>query len=52
VHLDIEPSSRRLRRHLLVRRPHDPFFPLLLAAEHTERVQLTTAVASRSRATR
>src|SRR6185437_16843468 len=24
--------------------PHDPFFPLLLAAEHTERVQLTTAV--------
>ena len=25
--------------------PHDPFFPLLLAAEHTEHVQLTTAVA-------
>src|SRR4051794_6490563 len=25
--------------------PHDPFFPLLLAAEHTERVKLTTAVA-------
>jgi probable F420-dependent oxidoreductase len=24
---------------------HDPFFPLLLAAEHTERVELTTAVA-------
>ncbi len=24
---------------------HDPFFPLLLAAEHTEQVQLTTAVA-------
>jgi probable F420-dependent oxidoreductase len=24
---------------------HDPFFPLLLAAEHTERIQLTTAVA-------
>jgi probable F420-dependent oxidoreductase len=24
---------------------HDPFFPLLLAAEHTERVALTTAVA-------
>jgi len=24
---------------------HDPFFPLLLAAEHTEHVQLTTAVA-------
>ena len=24
---------------------HDPFFPLLLAGEHTERVQLTTAVA-------
>ena len=24
---------------------HDPFFPLLLAAEYTERVQLTTAVA-------
>jgi probable F420-dependent oxidoreductase len=24
---------------------HDPFFPLLLAAEHTERVQLATAVA-------
>src|SRR5580765_6484396 len=24
---------------------HDPFFPLLLASEHTERVQLTTAVA-------
>ena len=25
--------------------PHDPFFPLLLAAEYSERVQLTTAVA-------
>jgi probable F420-dependent oxidoreductase len=25
--------------------PHDPFFPLLLAAEHTERVELTTAIA-------
>jgi probable F420-dependent oxidoreductase len=25
--------------------PHDPFFPLLLAAEHTERLELTTAVA-------
>ncbi|MGQ0823923.1 MAG: TIGR03617 family F420-dependent LLM class oxidoreductase [Actinomycetota bacterium] len=24
---------------------HDPFFPLLLAAEHTERLELTTAVA-------
>jgi probable F420-dependent oxidoreductase len=24
---------------------HDPFFPLLLAAEHTERVELTTAIA-------
>src|SRR6202142_1622876 len=24
---------------------HDPFFPLLLAAEHTEHVHLTTAVA-------
>ena len=24
---------------------HDPFLPLLLAAEHTERIQLTTAVA-------
>src|SRR5262245_11431433 len=24
---------------------HDPFFPLLLTAEHTERVELTTAVA-------
>jgi probable F420-dependent oxidoreductase len=24
---------------------HDPFFPLLFAAEHTERLQLTTAVA-------
>ena len=24
---------------------HDPFFPLLLAGEHTERVKLTTAVA-------
>ncbi|MBT38201.1 MAG: LLM class F420-dependent oxidoreductase [Deltaproteobacteria bacterium] len=24
---------------------HDPFFPLLIAAEHTERVQLTTGVA-------
>ena len=24
--------------------PHDAMFPLLLAAEHTERVQLTTAV--------
>ncbi len=24
---------------------HDPFFPLLLAAEHTERVDLTTAIA-------
>ena len=25
--------------------PHEPFLPLLLAAEHTERLQLTTAVA-------
>ncbi len=25
--------------------PHDPFFPLLLAAEHTQRVELTTAIA-------
>jgi probable F420-dependent oxidoreductase len=25
--------------------PHDPFFPLLLASEHTERLELTTAVA-------
>jgi probable F420-dependent oxidoreductase len=25
--------------------PHDPFFPLLLAAEHTERIELTTAIA-------
>jgi probable F420-dependent oxidoreductase len=25
--------------------PHDPFLPLLLAAEHTERLELTTAVA-------
>ncbi len=25
--------------------PHDPFFPLLLAAEHTERVELVTAIA-------
>jgi probable F420-dependent oxidoreductase len=25
--------------------PHDPFFPLLLAAEHTELVELTTAIA-------
>jgi probable F420-dependent oxidoreductase len=25
--------------------PHDPFFPLLLAGEHTERLELTTAVA-------
>lgn len=25
--------------------PHEPFFPLLLAAEHTERIELTTAVA-------
>jgi alkanesulfonate monooxygenase SsuD/methylene tetrahydromethanopterin reductase-like flavin-dependent oxidoreductase (luciferase family) len=24
---------------------HDPFFPLLLAAEHTERVELGTAIA-------
>jgi probable F420-dependent oxidoreductase len=24
---------------------HDPFFPLVLAAEHTERVELTTAIA-------
>jgi probable F420-dependent oxidoreductase len=24
---------------------HDPFFPLLLAAEHTERIDLTTAIA-------
>ena len=24
---------------------HDPFFPLLLAAEHTQRLELTTAVA-------
>src|SRR5215470_147902 len=25
--------------------PHDPFFPLLLAGEHTERIELTTAIA-------
>ena len=25
--------------------PHDPFFPLLVAAEHTERIELATAVA-------
>jgi probable F420-dependent oxidoreductase len=25
--------------------PHDPFFPLLLAAEHTSRVELSTAIA-------
>ena len=25
--------------------PHDPFFPLVLAAEHTERVDLATAIA-------
>jgi len=25
--------------------PHDPFFPLLLAAEHTERLELSTAIA-------
>ena len=25
--------------------PHEPFFPLLLAAEHTDRVDLTTAIA-------
>ncbi len=25
--------------------PHDPFFPLLLAAEHSERLTLTTAIA-------
>ncbi len=25
--------------------PHEPFFPLLLAAEHTERIDLTTAIA-------
>src|SRR2546425_10006606 len=25
--------------------PHDPFFPLLLAAEHTKRLELTTAIA-------
>ncbi len=25
--------------------PHDPFFPLLLAAEHTERLELATAIA-------
>jgi probable F420-dependent oxidoreductase len=25
--------------------PHDPFFPLLLAAEHTERIELSTAIA-------
>ena len=25
--------------------PHEPFFPLLLAAEHTEHIDLTTAVA-------
>jgi len=24
---------------------HDPFFPLLLAAEHTQRVDLATAIA-------
>ena len=31
---------------------HDPFFPLLLAAEHTERVELGTASRSRSPAAR
>jgi probable F420-dependent oxidoreductase len=25
--------------------PHDPFFPLLLAGEHTQRIELTTAIA-------
>src|SRR5919106_205658 len=25
--------------------PHDPFLPLLLAAEHTERIELSTAIA-------
>jgi probable F420-dependent oxidoreductase len=25
--------------------PHEPFFPLLLAAEHTRRIELTTAIA-------
>jgi probable F420-dependent oxidoreductase len=25
--------------------PHDPFFPLVLAAEHSERLELTTAIA-------
>jgi probable F420-dependent oxidoreductase len=25
--------------------PHEPFFPLLLAAEHTERIELATAIA-------
>lgn len=25
--------------------PHEPFFPLLLAAEHTHRIELTTAIA-------
>jgi probable F420-dependent oxidoreductase len=25
--------------------PHDPFFPLVLAAEHTERLELSTAIA-------
>ena len=24
---------------------HDPFFPLLLAAEHTEKIQLVTSIA-------
>ena len=31
---------------------HDPFLPLVLAAEHTERIRLGTGIASRSHAAR
>ena len=34
-----------LRRHLSAETSHDPFFPLLLAAEHTERIELGTGIA-------
>ena len=37
--------ERRLRRRVDRRDRHDPFFPLLLAAEHTERLELGTGIA-------
>ena len=38
-------GGRRLRRRVLGRDSHDPFFPVLLGAEHTERLELGTGIA-------